>query len=76
MTDAELIARLRKGDTPMANHYMDEAADRIEALIAELSKALEALRNIVRQFGDTPNGHMAAEIARAALAEIKGESHE
>ncbi len=35
MTDAELIARLRKGDTPMSNHYMEEAADRIEALTAE-----------------------------------------
>jgi hypothetical protein len=37
MTDEELVKRLRKGDTPMANHYMDEAADRIEALTAELA---------------------------------------
>jgi hypothetical protein len=58
MTDEELVKRLRKGDTPMANHYMDEAADRIEALInlnealvelmddrdAKLAKAVEALR--------------------------------
>ena len=35
MSDEELIARLRKGETPMANHYMDEAADRIEALTKE-----------------------------------------
>jgi hypothetical protein len=39
MTDKELVERLRKGDTPMANHYMDEAADRIEALTANLAQA-------------------------------------
>jgi len=39
MTDEELVKRLRKGDTPMANHYMDEAADRIEALTEQLEAA-------------------------------------
>ena len=33
-----LVKRLRKGDTPMANHYMDEAADRIEELEAKLAE--------------------------------------
>jgi predicted nucleic acid-binding Zn-ribbon protein len=39
MTDEELVKRLRKGDTPMANHYMDEAADHIEALTEQLEAA-------------------------------------
>jgi chromosome segregation ATPase len=39
MSDKELVERLRKGDTPMANHYMDEAADRIEALTEQLEAA-------------------------------------
>ena len=34
----DLVNRLRKGDTPMANHYMDEAADRIEELEAKLAE--------------------------------------
>jgi hypothetical protein len=42
MSDEELVKRLRKGDTPMANHYMDEAADRIEALL-NLNEALVEL---------------------------------
>ena len=37
MSDEELIARLRSGDTILAEHYMDEAADRIEALTAMLA---------------------------------------
>ena len=39
----DLVKRLRKGDTPMANHYMDEAADRIEELESELSLLEEGL---------------------------------
>jgi hypothetical protein len=39
MTDAELIARLRSGDTILAEHYMNEAADRIEALTEQLAAA-------------------------------------
>jgi hypothetical protein len=67
MTDEELVKRLRKGDTPMANHYMDEAADRIEALInlnealvelmddrdAKLAKAVAALQAF-KDFDDMP----------------------
>ena len=34
----DLVKRLRNGDTVMANHYMDEAADRIEELEAKLAK--------------------------------------
>jgi hypothetical protein len=79
MTDEELVKRLRKGDTPMANHYMDEAADRIEALInlnealvelmddrdAKLAKAVEGLREIA--------GECGCSTARAIIAEIEGE---
>lgn len=39
MTDEELIARLRSGDTILAEHYMNEAADRIEALTKERDAA-------------------------------------
>ena len=34
----DLVKRLRNGDTVMANHYMDEAADRIEELEDKLAK--------------------------------------
>lgn len=43
---------------------------------AEVARLRDGHLQIVREFGDTPNGHRAAEISRAALAEIKGESHE
>lgn len=46
-------------------------ADLYAALEAKLLKATEALEEIKRQFSDIPNGHMAAVISRAALAEIK-----
>jgi hypothetical protein len=70
MTDKELVERLRKGDTPMANHYMDEAADRIEALTAKI-KLMDDL--------DVINGEkieaLTAKLAKAveALREIAGE---
>ena len=80
MTDAELIARLRKADEyePLG-HDGWEAADRIEALTAKLTKAAELLEEIeVRLkpisgfFFDTfPRREI-----KAILAEIKGESHE
>jgi hypothetical protein len=80
MTDAELIARLRKADEyePLG-HDGWEAADRIEALTAKLTKAAELLEEIeVRLkpisgfFFDTfPRREI-----KAILAEIKGESHD
>jgi hypothetical protein len=76
MTDKELVKRLRKGDTPMANHYMDEAADRIEALTAKLAKAVEALHTIsshaVLNNENDEELSASALIARATLAEIEG----
>ena len=72
MTDEELVKRLRKGDTPMANHYMDEAADRIEALTAKLAQAVEALEVIRdRQYYRMGPGITAQVIARTTLAEIE-----
>jgi len=47
----DLVKRLRKGDTPMANHYMDEAADRIEALTAERDEARVAINQIGKCIG-------------------------
>ncbi len=97
MSDEELIARLRKGETPMANHYMDEAADRIEALKAKLAQAVEgqkvnALEQILEERGavfdamvdaaedaagkDVSFNVVVGRALRAAIAEIKGESHE
>ena len=74
MTDEELVKRLRKGDTPMANHYMDEAADRIEALInlnealvelmddrdTKLAKAVEALDKAAELIEDRHVVHMTS----------------
>jgi hypothetical protein len=70
MSDAELIARLREGicDWPEFDYDRTEAADRIEALEAKLAKVEAGLREIV--------GECGCSIARATLAEIKGESHE
>jgi len=64
----DLVKRLRKGDTPMANHYMDEAADRIEALEDNLVKAMEALESIS---GKVPYADDPWDIARATLEELK-----
>jgi hypothetical protein len=51
--------------------------DRIEALTAKLAKAVEALEVIRdRQYYRMGPGVTAQVIARATLAEIKGESHE
>ena len=62
----------------------DAAADRIEALTDKLAKAVEALRfyaweNEMRLPSDGPWGAGSTDfgkVARATLAEIKGESHE
>jgi len=71
MTDEELIARLREGAT-----WDDDvaAANRIEALIAELAKAVKALEYYAVEA--MPWDADDSLVARAALAEIKGESHE
>ncbi|CAB4166730.1 hypothetical protein UFOVP845_48 [uncultured Caudovirales phage] len=59
-----------------------QSADRIEALEAKLAenevrlrKAVEALRQIADPIS-LSQGNVNAEIARATLASIKGESHE
>ena len=62
----DLVKRLRNGDTVMANHYMDEAADRIE-------KALEALESIA---GKVPYADDPWDIAAAALLELQGETND
>ncbi|CAB4166752.1 hypothetical protein UFOVP845_50 [uncultured Caudovirales phage] len=78
--DEELIARLRSKIIihTDAAVWMLEAADRIEALTAKLGKAVEALEDIVKDCeADYPPSHGAIKyFARAALAEIKGESHD
>jgi hypothetical protein len=76
MIDEELVKRLRSASKhPMMDNSckadvfdVSEAADRIEALTAELAKAVEALREIA--------GECGCSTARATLAEIKGDSHE
>ena len=61
----------------MACDWCRQAADRIEALTAKLAKAVEALEVIRdRQYYRMGPGVTAQVIARATLAEIKGESHE
>ena len=76
MDDAELIARLRGWAKDIqegseAIWAMDQdlkgAADRIEALRAKLAVAVEALEKL-----DVGEG-WAAHIARAALAQIRGD---
>ncbi len=66
MTDEELIARLRSQIGDDVQHVYDHealfriSADRIEELIAERKKAVDAF----------------VDLAIATLAEIKGESHD
>jgi hypothetical protein len=60
MTDERLLARLRG----RGNKDTIAAADRIEALTAELAKAVEALREIA--------GECGCSTARAIIAEIEG----
>jgi len=72
----DLVKRLRNGDTVMANHYMDEAADRIEELEAKLAKAVEAMEVCVN---NQPTGLYADHnpfywTIRTTLAELKGQN--
>ena len=80
MTDEELIARLRSGDTILAEHYMNEAADRIEALTKErdaLRSALGRIRPVPeRILRGIPVRDLAETLAEADSALSKGESHE
>jgi hypothetical protein len=71
MTDKELVERLRKGDTPMANHYMDEAADRIEALTAKLAAAVDWFETIRDRAKGDYMAHTYYLDALAALATIE-----
>ncbi len=73
MTDEELIARLRSNIFGTGTTML--AADRIEALTAKLAKAVEALEVIRdRQYYRMGPGVTAQVIARATLAEIKGDA--
>jgi hypothetical protein len=71
MSDKELVERLRgmDGDS-MSIKTLDEAALRIEALTAELAKAVEA-KQLASDAG--PCVCFACLEARALLAEIEGE---
>ena len=75
LRDEELIARLRSGDTILAEHYMNEAADRIEALsisnatlIAERD-ALFRRATLAEEWRD--HDKTRAEAAEAKLAECE-----
>jgi methionine synthase II (cobalamin-independent) len=59
MTDEELVKRLRnaKATQDFRHTLEDEAADRIEALTAELAKAVEALREIASEASVTVHTH-------------------
>lgn len=70
MTEQELIARLLDEETDLA----DCAVDHIEQTQAKLTKAVEALEDLVRDCeADYPPSHGAIKhFAIATLAEIKG----
>ena len=82
----DLVKRLRNGDTVMANHYMDEAADRIEELEADLAKAVKRLEKLSRwldlddeELANLPietlaedHRHIQQQV-NAAIAELKGQ---
>jgi hypothetical protein len=73
MSDEELVkmARLAQRDDRMATGALyGDLADRIEALTAELAKAVEA-KQLASDAG--PCGCFACLEARALLAEIEGE---
>jgi hypothetical protein len=88
MSNAELIARLRESQSYEWQDPIWEtrlaAADRIEALEAKLAKAVEVLVFYATQ--DVIYPHVGkvtftgydddGRLARATLAEIKGESHD
>ena len=67
----DLVKRLRNGDTVMANHYMDEAADRIEELEAKLDEEIRTsnMRGNHIEFELLPALHDAeAKLAKAVGA--------
>ena len=71
MTDIRVL----KGDGKRAEDVTGELADRIEAMTAKLAKAVEALDRLARLGnGDRYGNSEGNVIARATLAEIKGES--
>ena len=71
MSDEELVKRLRgmDGDS-MSIKTLDEAADRIEALTAELAKAVEAMEFWLQ--AQEPDFDAAIDLMQATLAELKG----
>ena len=84
MTD--MIKRLLSWSGTPFDDDAHEAADRIEALTAKLTKAVEATEMMLHRYllycgGDAMpfGGHTDQKIVesvRATLAEVKGESHE
>ena len=84
--DDDLVKRLGHGDTVMANHYMDEAADRIEELEAKLAKTVKRLEKLSRwldlddeELANLPietlaedHRHIQQQV-NAAIAELKGQ---
>ena len=69
----DLVKRLRNGDTVMANHYMDEAADRIEELEAEVDY-LRRWQNAA--FWANPNIDIDIDKCPEAQEELKGKADE
>ena len=69
----DLVKRLRNGDTVMANHYMDEAADRIEELEAEVDY-LRRWQNAA--FWANPNIDIDIDKCPEAQEELKGKVDE
>ena len=63
------------GQLAAARQDAKEAEAYAEEVEAKLAKAMEALRQIADPIS-LAQGNVNAEIARATLAEIKGESHE
>ena len=62
----ELPAAIRALTAPTSAQLLAEAVKR-----PEVAALVDAHKEIIRQFGDTPNGLMAATISQSALASIK-----
>ena len=72
-----IMESYREGWNRRAADQADHAARVLAACAALVDRVREleaALAEIIRQFGGCKNGHMAAHIARAALAKIGGEA--
>lgn len=75
MTDAELIARLRDYSPENREHVVHRAADRIEALIAEVAALKHDIERHIQIAADLANeNEELRERIRALLTETAGES--